>query len=74
MMLHCLNANRRCDMSFPSALRLKSSGCIGTTLASDRKFKSDKDIGDHCCETRNQLKDQPCRIISTGSRDWVYGH
>jgi hypothetical protein len=39
---------------------------------SNRLFKSFDDIVDHCCDAWNKLIDQPLRIMSVGSRDWVH--
>jgi transposase len=40
---------------------------------SNRVFKSYPDILDHCCYAWNQLIDQPWKIMSTGTREWVHG-
>ena len=39
---------------------------------SNRIFKSNADILDHCCFAWNQLTKQPWRIMSIGIRDWAY--
>jgi hypothetical protein len=39
---------------------------------SNRVFKSYDDILDHCCFAWNKLIDMPWKIISIGTRDWVY--
>lgn len=39
---------------------------------SNRVFKSDDDIVDHCCHAWNKLVDQPWRIMSIGMREWAY--
>ena len=40
---------------------------------SNRVFSSYEDILDHCCFAWNKLIDQPWKIISIGTREWVYG-
>ncbi len=40
---------------------------------SNRIFKSDDDILDHCCCAWNRLVDQPWRIIAIGLRNWAHG-
>jgi transposase len=40
---------------------------------SNRVFRSYEDILDHCCFAWNKLIDQPWKIISIGTREWVYG-
>lgn len=39
---------------------------------SNRVFKSDDDIVDHCCDAWNSLVEQPWRIMSIGLREWAY--
>src|ERR1700732_618079 len=39
---------------------------------SNRIFKSHDDILDHCCFAWNKLIDMPWKIMSIGTRDWVY--
>jgi transposase len=39
---------------------------------SNRGFKSYDDILDHCCFAWNKLIDMPWKIMSIGTRDWVY--
>ena len=39
---------------------------------SNRVFKSYDDILDHCCFAWNKLIDMPWKIMSIGTRDWVY--
>ena len=39
---------------------------------SNRVFKSYDDILDHCCFALNKLIDMPRKIMSIGTRDWVY--
>ena len=39
---------------------------------SNRVFKSNQDIVDHCCEAWNKLIDQPWKIISIGTRKWAH--
>jgi hypothetical protein len=39
---------------------------------SNRIFKSHDDIIDHCCFAWNKLIDMPWKIMSIGTRDWVY--
>ncbi|MGB6326558.1 MAG: IS630 family transposase [Methylocella sp.] len=39
---------------------------------SNRVFESYDDILDHCCFAWNKLIDMPWKIISIGTRDWVY--
>jgi len=39
---------------------------------SNRIFKSNTDILDHCCFAWNQLTNQPWRIMSIGLRDWAH--
>jgi hypothetical protein len=39
---------------------------------SNRVFRSDEDILDHCCAAWNKLIDQPWRIMSIGLRDWAH--
>jgi transposase len=41
-------------------------------LLSNRVFRSYDNIVDHCCDACNKLVGEPCRIISTGLRDWAY--
>ena len=40
---------------------------------SNRVFRSYEDILDHCCFAWNKLIDQPWKIISIGTREWIYG-
>ncbi len=40
---------------------------------SNRVFKNDDDILDHCCHARNNLVSQPARIVSIGNRKWAHG-
>jgi transposase len=40
---------------------------------SNRVFQSHEDIVDHCCDAWNKLIDQPARIKSIGSRQWING-
>jgi hypothetical protein len=40
---------------------------------SNRVFKSDEDILDHCCHAWNKLIDQLWSITSIGLRDWAHG-
>jgi transposase len=40
---------------------------------SNRVFRSYTDIFDHCCDAWNKHMDQPWRIISIGTSEWVYG-
>ncbi len=37
---------------------------------SNRVFKSYDDLVDHCCAARNNLADQPWRIMSIALRQW----
>ena len=39
---------------------------------SNRVFKSQDDIIDHCCDAWNKLIDQPWKIMSIGLRDWAH--
>jgi len=39
---------------------------------SNRIFKSQDDIVDHCCEAWNKLIDRPWRIMSIGRRHWAH--
>ena len=39
---------------------------------SNKIFKSNADILDHCCFACNQLIKQPWRIMSIGLRDWAH--
>jgi transposase len=39
---------------------------------SNRVFRSERDIVDHCCNAWNKLFAQPWRIISIGLRDWAH--
>jgi transposase len=39
---------------------------------SNRVFKSYDDILEHCCFAWNKLIDMPWKIMSIGTRDWVY--
>jgi hypothetical protein len=39
---------------------------------SNRVFRSEKDIVDHCCQAWNNLVAQPWRIMSIGLRDWAH--
>jgi transposase len=39
---------------------------------SNRVFKSCEDILDHCCYAWNSLIEQPWKITSIGTRQWVY--
>jgi transposase len=39
---------------------------------SNRVFRSERDIVDHCCNAWNKLVAQPWRIISIGLRDWAH--
>ena len=39
---------------------------------SNRIFKSNADILDHCCFAWNQLINQPWRIMSIGLREWAH--
>ena len=39
---------------------------------SNRVFKSNDDLVDHCCVAWNKLVDQPWRIMSIGLRQWAY--
>jgi transposase len=39
---------------------------------SNRVFRSYDDIVAHCCETWNELMDQPWRIRSVGYRAWAH--
>jgi transposase len=40
---------------------------------SNRVYKSNEDIVDHCCDAWNKLTDQPWKIISIGTRKWAHG-
>jgi hypothetical protein len=40
---------------------------------SNRIFRSDPDIVDHCCDAWNNLVDRPWCIMSIGLRDWAHG-
>jgi len=40
---------------------------------SNRVFKSNDDIVDHCAWAWNRLLDQPWKIISIGTRKWAHG-
>jgi hypothetical protein len=40
---------------------------------SNRVFRTERDIVDHCCHACNKLVDQPWRIMSIGLRDWAHG-
>jgi transposase len=39
---------------------------------SNRVFRTEHDIVDHCCHAWNKLIDQPWRIMSIGLRDWAH--
>ena len=39
---------------------------------SNRVFKSYDQIVDLCCDAWNRLIDQPWRIMSIGTRQWLY--
>lgn len=41
---------------------------------SNRGFKSDTDMLDHCCEAWNKLMDQTCHIMSIGWRELAHGY
>jgi hypothetical protein len=40
---------------------------------SNRVFRSERDIVDHCCAAWNKLIEQPWRIMSIGLREWAHG-
>ena len=40
---------------------------------SNRVFRCEHDIVDHCCHAWNKLVEQPWRIMSIGLRDWAHG-
>ena len=40
---------------------------------SNRVFRSERDIVDHCCDAWNNLVAQPWRIMSIGLREWAHG-
>jgi transposase len=45
---------------------------MGDNGLSNRIFKSDDDLVDHCCEAWNKLLDNPWRIMSIGLRQWAH--
>ena len=40
---------------------------------SNRVFRGELDILDHCCKAWNKLIEQPWRIMSIGLREWAHG-
>jgi putative transposase len=44
---------------------------IRNNRLSNRVFRSERDIVDHCCHAWNKFGEQPWRIISIGLRDWA---
>jgi transposase len=40
---------------------------------SNRIFRSERHIVDHCCDAWNKFIDQPWKIMSIGLREWAHG-
>jgi transposase len=45
---------------------------IHDNWSSNRVFRSERNIIDHCCDAWNRLAAQPWRIISIALRDWAH--